>query len=214
MHMTSRNRLGGVEVWGGLFLAVSFVAVLVGSGSRSGSLASHALGAPRLEGAVVGADIGQIGDVKASLLEPDVFASIHGDGWVQMRGQDVSGSRFAVRSGMTRLPDARGMFLRGVNGNRSTNQGDLDGTSRTVGSSQMDTLQSHFHYQKMYIDVGGQSRWGVSKFAGVSNNNNAGITDHGFSNKAGWKTYGVEGARVSGETRPRNVAVYYYVCID
>lgn len=55
---------------------------------------------------------GSIGDYKHSMLPEAQFQLVNGDGWVQAKGQDITGSKFAQFTGITRLPDGRGMFLR------------------------------------------------------------------------------------------------------
>lgn len=57
---------------------------------------------------------GMIGDYKYSMLPEAQFTTLNGSGWVMAKGQDITGSRFAQLTGVTRLPEGRGMFLRGV----------------------------------------------------------------------------------------------------
>jgi len=57
-------------------------------------------------------NIGQLGDIKHSILELAPFQSLHGTGWVLMDGSDITGSALAALTGKTKLPDARGASLK------------------------------------------------------------------------------------------------------
>jgi hypothetical protein len=57
---------------------------------------------------------GVIGDYKHSMLPEATFQMLNGGGWVQMKGQDISGSRFSQLTGRTRLPRAMGTAIRAV----------------------------------------------------------------------------------------------------
>jgi hypothetical protein len=57
---------------------------------------------------------GKVGDVKYSLLNPQQFAALEGACWVPMDGRSLSSSdKLRQLSGLTKVPDASGMFLRG-----------------------------------------------------------------------------------------------------
>jgi hypothetical protein len=57
---------------------------------------------------------GSIGDYKHSMLPETQFQLVNGDGWVQAKGQDITGSKFAQFTGITRLPRALGAAIRSV----------------------------------------------------------------------------------------------------
>jgi len=96
-------------------------------------------------------NIGAIGDVKYSVLPPMKFKEKNGNGWVLMddkiplRGSDLGGE------GILELPDARGMFIRGLNVKRSDDKADPyqdehpKKKERGVGDYQIDDFKSHNH---------------------------------------------------------------------
>jgi hypothetical protein len=53
-----------------------------------------------------------VGDVKDNMLDEATFQQLNGTAWVEMRGQDITGSLLAQLTGMIRLPDQRGKFRR------------------------------------------------------------------------------------------------------
>ena len=144
-----------------------------------------------------------IGTIVPSMLRPTEFAKAVGDlergtiEWVLADGQkDITNSRYGQLSGKTTTPDLRGVFLRGMN----VNGGKDPEQNRTAGHYQPDALQQHYHMMKA-IDISwdGEGQ-GVrsapnNKFIGGT------VTD-------------VTNARTADETRPKNVAVYFYIKIN
>ncbi len=127
--------------------------------------------------------------------------------WCPADGRQVTGSRFEAVTGERNVPELRGRFLRGLN---TFDQGQPaiagsigDPDNRQRGSYQPDDLRSHRHRVRSSIgnaigsdnyDVaGGQFRVGPP-------NASKDTTDAP-------ETGGVE-------TRPRNVAIFYYVRIN
>ncbi|MCR9253698.1 MAG: hypothetical protein NXI20_25000 [bacterium] len=104
---------------------------------------------------------GGLGDVKYSVLEPKQFREINGSGWVLMDGgidlkntfnQSWEDTRLASYSTLNKIPDARGMFLKGLNHQRTDSLADFDG-QRKLLSIQQDPIQTHNHnYVDRYID--------------------------------------------------------------
>ena len=99
--------------------------------------------------------------------------------------------------------DLRGVFLRGLNrfddamGARHESEGDPNGSGRAVGSWQPDGLVAHRHPVRA---ARGSGRKGISS------------RKSGPPGKPGIE---VEAGPYGGaETRPRNVAVYFYVKIN
>lgn len=82
---------------------------------------------------------GTLGDVKYSILAPTEFQKLNGNEWKLMDGQSIVGTKLSQMTGKSALPDARGMFIRGMNANREFPFGDLDG-NRPVGSEQNDMV--------------------------------------------------------------------------
>lgn len=149
-------------------------------------------------------NLGQVGDVKQSILTEAQFQSIHGSAWTLMDGKSVVGSQYETVTGNSTLPDARGQFLRGKNNGRSDGQENPDG-DLTEGTFQVDEMQGHKHN----LDQGG----GGGAVGGwfVTNNNNLSDT----ATMGPMISDGVNGTPRNGlETRPKNITVNYFVKID
>ncbi len=146
---------------------------------------------------------GTVGDVRYSMLKPEVFRRLNGSGWELLEGQRVGPDEALCTQGdwCLQLPDARGVFIRGVNGSRSPSEGDPDST-RQVGSAQEDALRRHNHTdgQQLYL-------------AKVDGHHTAHETDNS-DGELNIK-YGERIASAGGsETRPRNIALYVYVKVN
>ena len=113
------------------------------------------------------------------------------------------------------LPDLRGMFLRGVNQNRTDSYGDPEALNRTnlvnggafgnaVGSVQADAFQGHWHVVEHSLDSG--FYYGGAFFTTLGDGSlNASRVRDPISD-------GVHGTpRTSSETRPQNVYVNYII---
>lgn len=149
------------------------------------------------------APVGAVGDVIASLLPADKFAAQHSnETWVLADGRDVSGSKYASLTGNPKVPDLRGLFLRGINAGRKDQYADPDG-ERAPGSVQLDALQDHNHPMNMNP----RNDWPTSG-GGVTR---VPATAEGPLTR---NTGSPMGARVADETRGKNAAVYYYVRIN
>jgi microcystin-dependent protein len=125
------------------------------------------------------------------------------DGYLYCNGQTINrvtysglfskiGTIFGVGNGSTtfNLPDSRGVFLRGLDDGRGLDSG------RAFGSYQEDSIQNHGH------DIFG----GTGGKAGMNNDypaHSSGYVDG--------KTASVVGANTSNETRPKNIAIKYFI---
>ena len=163
---------------------------------------------------------GFIGDIKTSILNFTLFAPLVGDSttfnattsqWAPANGSNITGSKYATLTGLTTLPDLRGMFLRGRNNfgisTRSDGLQDPDGV-RTAGSYQADQFKAHYHVQ-------GYDASAISgKYGREDTGSASGRYDHSDTNSASG-TLGSKTSTVgSTETRSKNVAVYYYIKIN
>ncbi len=144
-----------------------------------------------------------VGTIVSSMLQPTKFAEAVGDvdrtppEWVLADGQkDITNSRYGQLTGNRTPPDLRGMFLRGMNEGRNDGMQDPDG-SRKAGEPQKDSFQKHSHI------IG--SRW-----ATPGNRAYKFSEDPGSTNPANFRTIDEGGL----ETRPRTVAVYYYIKVN
>lgn len=116
--------------------------------------------------------------------------------WCPADGRVVPGSLFLEIASQDRVPDLRGMFLRGLNVMEPVPQVSLspdrsDPENRAVGSYQADEIKTHRHgYREPDGGGGSVQRGGM-----------------GLEPKITDPTGG-------SETRPKNVAVYYYIRIN
>ncbi len=157
----------------------------------------------------------QIGQIVASYLDYRHFSAVSGQNeafnsatskWAPADGRNVSGSVYAfVVSRSNNAPDLRGVFLRGLNAmdpERSTL--DLvperaDPQVRNVGEFQMDTFQDHT----------------LSYTLGTANGPNPNVMRPGVGEFLGkLKAQSAGEPRVGLETRPKNIAIYYYIRIN
>lgn len=147
---------------------------------------------------------GSIGDVKYSVLPPDQFREENGNGWFLMDDTvPLAGSDLNLKFGVTVIPDARGLFIRSLNGRRDDAISDRfaienGGRSRLMGEYQDDSFREHNH--------------GLNLITGH------GVWTHGDNTPGqGWacqwhpKQTHFQGA---GETRPKNIALYTYIKIS
>ncbi|HFU8249305.1 TPA: phage tail protein [Escherichia coli] len=124
-------------------------------------------------------------------------------GWIKCNGAPFSAAQYPELAKVyptLKLPDLRGEFIRGWDDGRGVDNG------RSILSSQSDTLQDHGHKSMRLRSVGANGGNipvpdGGADFTGDADLINA-ISVHAFNG-------GVP--RVSGETRPRNIAFNYIV---
>ncbi|WP_431430558.1 phage tail protein [Escherichia coli] len=124
-------------------------------------------------------------------------------GWLKCNGAPFSAEEYPELAKVyptNELPDLRGEFIRGWDDGRGVDNG------RSILSSQSDTLQDHGHKSIRLRSVGANGGNipvpdGGADFTGDADLINA-ISAHAFNG-------GVP--RVSGETRPRNIAFNYIV---
>jgi microcystin-dependent protein len=156
-------------------------------------------------------------------------------GWLLCDGQRYSLSKYADFVSLKKLlsgdwgnrpeedtlvlPDLRGMFIRGVNGDRSDHFRDPESHSRIgidgvqigdrVGSYQLDTIQTHSHrIVTTDDDIHGIGVEGVSegKAIGASDPERADTFRHKYS-----KWHADTENTLGVETRPKNVSVNYII---
>lgn len=98
-------------------------------------------------------------------------------------------------------PDMRGKFIRGLNAGAAATAGSTDpDAARSAGSFQADAFQDHKHWLWMYMGSAGSS-YGVQPGNGAVVNQSAQMATADLTS----------GTRASTETRPVNVAVYWYI---
>ena len=153
----------------------------------------------------------EIGDVKYSILPPNVFGKTQKGTWVLLDGKPIGDDQklytfleqefildmFKDKNGIAKLPDAKGRFIRSMNIN---GQGSDPNKTRKVGSYQGDALKKHKHPLQNVIYKHGRS------FRGDN------AKDHALKHAYGsvWASE----TKVTGnddESRPRNIALYTYI---
>ncbi|HVW97892.1 MAG TPA: hypothetical protein VHA56_18120 [Mucilaginibacter sp.] len=167
-----------------------------------------------------------LGTVIASVLEYDHLIKITGDPvvinpkvsvWIPADGRSIDKSHLSEVTGALMAPDLRGRFLRGLNTIFSNGQPNLvigaadeddPNSNRKAGSYQADSLKLHPHNASGHIngsvcgsngshDVdGGSEKWNCDPNFG---DHNVVVSVQPFGGL---------------ETRPKNVAVYYYIKIN
>jgi len=176
----------------------------------------------------------QIGTVVTSILSFEKFSQLNEDPdpnsfkpsvskWAPLDGRNVSGSLLAQYTNTDSVPDARGMFLRGLTSfdtfNHTTNGqlGDYNDT-RVVGEPQQDTFQGHWHVMSGKVSTKDNPN-GHPVVLGGSDDDihieslGPNFDKHNYIKSP--KDDGTNGTpRTSTETRPKNIVVYYYVKIN
>lgn len=168
-----------------------------------------------------------VGTVIASILEPKIFLSngrnkkwhLADDSAIPLDSaykKIVENANIAKKD---RLPDLRGVFLRGMNVGRSDGKEDPEGSKRVAGS-----------FQASATKLPRSAFTGVTNVAGkhthshkAPRNYNSGGGDHARAKPDGSSTTNPSGnhkhtVTINGggdvETRPRNVAIYFYIKVN
>lgn len=164
-----------------------------------------------------------IGDVVYSILSPDLFAKQHSGKWVLLDGKPLDSETqlfqllesnnitgiLQTKGGVKNLlPDASGVFIRGMNNNRDAATGDADG-NRQVGSQQMDAFQGHKHFAEASVAMRKNNDADWDRERPTTNAPEAVESEGKYKfNDA----YGVP--RLSSETRPRNITLYTFIKVS
>jgi hypothetical protein len=146
-----------------------------------------------------------IGTVVSSMLSEAQFREIYGSGWVLADGRAVAGTAYAKLIAET-APDLRGVFLRGMTLGRDGKTGDPDGGERVAGSYQADALIFHQHEFNRTTSPGPGEETHSALIAHANSGSPRGRTN--------FMLVGENSDYQSLETRPRNVAVYFYIRVD
>lgn len=169
-----------------------------------------------------------IGTIIASMLQYEKFQNIAGDTWKPADGRKISTkSKYAKLTGDTTLPDLRGMFLRGLNqfdrhrGSRRGRFKDPDGKRRKAGNLQGDATSLPKNKKNPFkgnaLSAGDHSHiyFKANRVGGGSGSQERASSVAGTTGSAGEHTHIVQiTAGGDSETRPVNIAVYYYIKID
>ena len=150
-----------------------------------------------------------VGTIVASMLSPRQMNEEAGNLWVPADGRNSLPTwSYTQLTGETKVPDLRGMFLRGVNdsdeGIRNDGKQDPD-VQRRPGTYQGDGIAAHGHTLSLKAVAFTQAA-GTPNFA--SNIFTEGGFNTGVSNSVGKQSDAAE------ETRPRNIAVRWYIKVN
>ena len=140
---------------------------------------------------------------KAQIGDPSTFSSSSSK-WTLADGRAISGSAYSTVTSQPNAPDLRGMFLRGLNAGRSDGNQDPEGGSRTIGNYQADQVRSHNH------NNGSFDRLMIANGLYTTN----GAVDNTGPPEVNLFTSATINAFGGTETRPRNIAVNYYIRIN
>lgn len=190
-----------------------FVAIISGVFGLLASVVQIAISKPATEGKVIALFDKRlpVGTIVASIIEPRLFSKEAGDSgnfdpktstWVPADGRDVAGSHYA-ESVTPLTPDLRGMFLRGLNytdSNRVRSDGKQEpvGDARKAGQDEPDDFKRHTH---PVADTGPTGVIGPGPAHVIQSSAQPGPSS-------------LIGETGGTETRPRNVAVFYYLKIN
>jgi hypothetical protein len=154
---------------------------------------------------------GYLGEIRSSLLTEPQFQAIAGTNWVLMDGRSVAGSDLATLTGFTNIPDGRGEFLRGLDNGRGVDparamasaQGDSTAMPNNAFGTTVDGNHSHTVWRYKTLTGG---------ILAYTANNDDGTEYTYQSGAAGNHAHTITGG--DSETRPRNVAVNYFIKIN
>ena len=126
------------------------------------------------------------------------YGSTAPTGYLECDGQSTTGYDELEELIGSNTPDLRGEFIRGWDNGRGVD------TGRTLGSTQDDAFQGHYHKSNGYTNTAGSN---VIPRAGTGGDPN-GIDSFAQTTV----TDGTNGTpRTSSETRPRNVSLMYCI---
>jgi hypothetical protein len=151
---------------------------------------------------------------KNNLKSPGEIWTSEKSKWAPCDGRSVANSGYSKVTSKAFTPDLRGQFIRGLNSFdpvkgpvlRNESERDPD-NNRVVGGYQEDAFQGHKHFQVDHLmkSKNNDDLPNMPDKRPYWDNipNSAGIYDAGFGKP-----------RLAIETRPKNVAVYYYIKIN
>lgn len=157
-------------------------------------------------------DSSPIGMIVPSMLTEAQFQSLNGSSWVLAQGQTATGTAYASITGQSTVPDLRGMFLRGKNNGRADGQQDPGG-ERTVGNLQGQATAKN----GLAISDPGHTHSLTNRNAGIPGSGNgvaAATAASGGTTDVSWSGTGVSLGAGDAETRPKNVAVNYFIKVN
>lgn len=151
-----------------------------------------------------------VGTIAASMLSPATFEK-RLLGWVLADGREVSwDTKYAEVMKKNRIPDLRAMFLRGIDVRRNDRFADPIG-ERDPGSEQPAEVEKHSHLVARKATATSEMSPNVA-VANVWDHNN--VKDYEIGGTESVANVGLSSPHGGSETRPNNVAVFYYIKVD
>ncbi|MBB4215570.1 hypothetical protein FHT79_002739 [Rhizobium sp. BK212] len=203
--------------FGAVTAAISAIIAILSSVVALYSQVSIAIGG--VVAAQIQRDFAPVGTVVSSVLPPPDFAKATGEQegaaltvrkWILADGRSVNGTAFAILTNDKPVPNLKGMFLRGINPDTGRVPGSVEEYAtalpmRSKFTGETNVVADHKH-------SGGVSFGGDQYEAGGNDYRAVGTTETGFAG-AHQHTVEINGGG-DAETRPKNVAVYFYVKIN
>ncbi|TXB63178.1 hypothetical protein [Phaeodactylibacter luteus] len=164
--------------------------------------------------------LGGVGQIKLSVLPPDLFTEVNGDCWVLLQQRTLAADTRLKQllPEMDTIPEGRGAFFRAFD---PTGQWDPErgGNPQAVGSYQADTFQSHSHevsdpgHKHNYLDTrNGQTT--AATDATAQTNRAADISPNSEQRTTSTDSTYISVLAFGGvETRPKNINLYAYIRI-
>jgi hypothetical protein len=152
-----------------------------------------------------------VGTVVASMLNETQLNDASEGLWVLADGRNVARTDYSRLTGETQAPDMRGRFLRGMDPTGAT---DPDGRARHAGYPQSDAMQMHVHDERSLLVMGDHYQHSASP---------QGVMGHSANNQPAYESRpsgpprsvsGADSVRTASETRPANIAVYFYLKVN
>lgn len=140
----------------------------------------------------------EIGSVRKTMQDPASYNNENMGTWILMDGSSCAGSSYEAKFGTSVVPDAysEGAFFRQAK------------SDRTLGTSEEDAFQGHFHGQV------NNYRLAYTHTSGTLSGNDWYTIQNG-NNITGPITDNVNGTpRTASETRPKNIAVNYMIKVN
>jgi hypothetical protein len=197
------------------FLLASFLmmVVLINCTSDKSSITQEDQADNLVSGAVPVTCSGALGDVKYSILTLDTFIKENGNCWILMDSitqAEAQNYTLFNRYKIDLIPDARGVFIRGMNLGRDEKTGNSSG-NLPVGEYKEDTFKNHNH--RLFVtaaSAGGPGPfWYGTNFAHMPafQGDDRPETARHLSNTA------IE-SNGEAETSPRNISLYTYIRVN
>jgi len=170
---------------------------------------------------------GDVGDVKYSMLRPDIFTTLNGSCWVPMDGRSIAGSKLATIINQNNIPDGGGLFVRSQEFSGGANNDPDRSSMNAIASIQEEAFKSHSHtgststggvshahgYIDTYIQTGGSPS--LRTYDGDGGGGGGAFSTSSTTNSGGNHSHTLTISNNTGnETRPKNLNFWVYIRIN